>query len=245
MCTLTILPYKEKREILIGFNRDELRNRKIAIPPQIYVKNNIKFFYPQDANFGGTWLGFNEYGFFFFLLNYNQKNLYKTYLFNKHYKNKKSRGFIIPDLLISTKKEEVLNNIMNLDYYNYSPFRLTFYYLKDHSVFQFNYTGRGIKIKNYHLPFFQASSGLGDHLIYPLRKKIFRKQLCNNKSIKNQFLFHEYQDPIDSNSNILVNRTAARTVSQTFIWIQYPKAIIHYRDRIQNIKHKYEFVFIE
>ncbi len=237
MCTLTIIPYNNK--IFVGFNRDELRNRKIAIPPSFYVDNNIKMIYPKDANFGGTWIGANELGFLFFLLNYNQKNLYKNYFFNKAYKNKKSRGLIIPELLKLESEKKIHEYLQNFDYWNYSPFRLIFFNVNNFNVLQFIYSGRGKKTRCYTIPFFQASSGLGDHKIYPLRKKLFNAFLQNQPSIKKQILFHDYKNPKNPLENIKVNRKLAKTVSQIFILIHHQKAIIHYYDLIQKKRLKY------
>jgi uncharacterized protein with NRDE domain len=237
MCTLTILPYNNK--IFVGFNRDELRTRKTAIPPSFYVYNNIKMIYPKDANFGGTWIGANELGFLFFLLNYNQKNLYKNYFFNKAYKNKKSRGLIIPELLKLESEEQIHEYIQNFDYWNYSPFRLIFFNVNNLKVLQFIYSGRGKKTRCYSIPFFQASSGLGDQKIYPLRKKLFNTLLQNQPSIKKQIRFHHYRNKKNPLENIFVNRKLARTVSQTFILIENQQIMVHYLDHLNKKKHKY------
>ncbi len=228
MCTLTIVPYKDL--LLIGFNRDELRFRKNATPPQIHIFQNVKAIYPIDANHGGTWLGCNEFGFFFFLLNYNQKNLYRNFYKNQAYKDKKSRGFIIQSLIFLDTEKKILDYINNLNYNEYSPFRLIFFNYHTKIIHQFIYTGRGKKFRQYFLPFFQASSGLGDYKIYPLRKKIFCNILHTKQNIKKQILFHEYQNPSLPLSNVKVNRILAKTVSQTFILIKDRKVIFHYRD---------------
>ena len=240
MCTLTITKYHNQK-IFIGFNRDELRNRKVAIPPNFYKHNNITMIYPQDADFGGTWLGINDLGFLFFLLNYNQKNLYKNYFFNKAYKNKKSRGLIIPELLKLESEKQIQEHLQNFDYWNYSPFRLIFFNVNNFNVLQFIYSGRGEKIRCYTIPFFQASSGLGDQKIYPLRKKLFNDFLQNQPSIKKQIRFHYYRNKKNPLENIFVNRKLARTVSQTFILMHHQKVIIHYYDLIQKKKFKYKF----
>ncbi|GIX43113.1 MAG: hypothetical protein KatS3mg129_2846 [Leptospiraceae bacterium] len=237
MCTLTIIPYNHLQKVFIGFNRDELKNRKVAIPPAIYNNNNIQMIYPKDANFGGTWLGLNEYGYFFFLLNYNQKNLYLNYYINPSYKNKKSRGLIIPELLQLKSKIEILNYIKNLDYYNYSPFRLIFFDKNENNIFQFIYTGRGKKVRYFQIPFFQASSGLGDYKIYPLRKKHY-KNFLKNPSIKKQIYFHNYIDSKNPESSIKINRKLSMTVSQTFILIKNKNIILHYYDLINQKKYK-------
>lgn len=239
MCTLSIVPYYDYNALFIAFNRDEQKNRKIALPPEYYHFNSIKMLYPRDQQSGGTWIGINSLGFIFFLLNYNQKNLYKNFFINPAYKNKKSRGLIIPELLKSKSENEVIKKIYKLDYLNYSPFRLIFFHLKNYTVFQFIYTGRGIKVRQHKLPFFQASSGLGDHKIYPLRKKLFKFFLENNPTIRKQIKFHHYVDKNNPLASIKINRILAQTVSQTFILIQNQKIILHYYDLIKTQKNKY------
>jgi len=68
MCTLTW-----RRDKLTGlevyFNRDELKSRPIAHPPEVRTIHGVSFVSPQDPSGGGTWMLANEYGILVCLLN--------------------------------------------------------------------------------------------------------------------------------------------------------------------------------
>ncbi len=69
MCTIALLPGHAGHFILAG-NRDELRTRKRALPPQNHDLDGVRALFPVDANAHGTWIGANEYGFAATLLNH-------------------------------------------------------------------------------------------------------------------------------------------------------------------------------
>ncbi len=52
------------------FNRDESRDRALAIPPSIGTANATHYICPKDPQGGGTWLLVNEHGLTIGLLNY-------------------------------------------------------------------------------------------------------------------------------------------------------------------------------
>ncbi|MCS7205739.1 MAG: NRDE family protein [Leptospiraceae bacterium] len=240
MCTLTIFSYEKDRSFLIAFNRDELKIRKIAYPPSFYEFRGIKQLYPKDAESGGTWIGINDLGFAFVLLNYNQKGLYKNYATNPVYLNKKSRGFIIPPLLEFSTETEILQAMKTLPYEQFSPFRLIFFNPHKQKIHALIYTGRGKKYREYCLPFFQASSGIGDLKMYPIRKRLFKEFLKNPTSSKQQIRFHHYYNKKKPSNGILMNRKLAHTVSQSFILLKEKKVYFHYKDVIQKKKYKYQ-----
>lgn len=67
MCTASWLPQAGGYELF--FNRDELVTRGPELPPVEEVANGIKWIAPLDGDHLGTWLGVNEWGMSFGLLN--------------------------------------------------------------------------------------------------------------------------------------------------------------------------------
>ncbi len=67
MCTVSWLADHDGYCLL--FNRDEKRTRGVAQPPQIYLRDQVRFVAPIGADGGGTWLASNEYGVTICLLN--------------------------------------------------------------------------------------------------------------------------------------------------------------------------------
>lgn len=68
MCTLTW--WREDDRYALFFNRDELKTRLPARPPEIRERNGVRFIAPADGDHGGTWLLGNEFGVSVALLNY-------------------------------------------------------------------------------------------------------------------------------------------------------------------------------
>ncbi|NKB23842.1 MAG: hypothetical protein GKR87_05585 [Kiritimatiellae bacterium] len=60
MCTVTWLHDTHRYEVF--FNRDEQRTRLPASPPQIRIRNHMKYMAPIDEQAGGSWIGVNEGG---------------------------------------------------------------------------------------------------------------------------------------------------------------------------------------
>lgn len=67
MCTLTWARTGEGYELF--FNRDELKTRRPALPPEVRSTGGVRWLAAIDADAGGTWLGVNERGVTVGLLN--------------------------------------------------------------------------------------------------------------------------------------------------------------------------------
>src|SRR5262249_44773985 len=68
MCTLTVLPLEGDRTRL-AFNRDELRTRPEALPPQWTHHGSRSAVHPIDPVSNGTWIAANDAGLALALLN--------------------------------------------------------------------------------------------------------------------------------------------------------------------------------
>lgn len=99
-------------------NRDERRTRKPALPPVIRQIAGVRILAPVDGDFGGTWIGANEFGVSLCVLNLYQSKAIEPPEFAT------SRGVLVLSLLSATHLAGVRERFgaTNLD--NYQPFTL-------------------------------------------------------------------------------------------------------------------------
>ena len=117
MCTATWFTRDDSYELY--FNRDELRTRKEALPPEIRERNNVGFITPIDGDAGGTWIGVNEYAVCIFLL-----NLYGPDSSGLNTGGHTSRGRLVLDLMDAANAETVEERMKVLDLDKFRPFTL-------------------------------------------------------------------------------------------------------------------------
>ena len=113
MCTLTFISRDDG--YIMAMNRDEQITRGLATPPARVQVDETQALYPADIE-GGTWIGVNEYGIGFALLNWNHDG----YLAAKT----RSRGKIIPSLLAVSRIGEAQDAMQGTDLDGILPFRL-------------------------------------------------------------------------------------------------------------------------
>jgi hypothetical protein len=115
MCTLTFLPTADG--YLAGMNRDELRTRPVARPPQVRKSGETETLYPSEPA-GGTWIACNQRGVLLALLNWND-------LDPGHIRMKaKTRGFVIPTLIGAQNLAAVDSTFERVSLGGVLPFRL-------------------------------------------------------------------------------------------------------------------------
>ena len=66
MCTVTLL--RQSNGLRLFMNRDEAHSRKPALKPKLMVEES-KVYAPIDPQGGGTWIAYNEKGYWGCLLN--------------------------------------------------------------------------------------------------------------------------------------------------------------------------------
>ncbi len=231
MCTYTVIK-DGNNGFRIAFNRDELRKRAIASPPQLHSKNNSKIVYPVDNPQGGTWIGVNNYGVTAALLNTNSepgsgiRKMLKDRLSNVH-----SRGIIIPEILGEKNIQDSINKIRSFNIIQFMPFRLIIHNRKKHAFI--GWTGEELTIweKDWDgLPIFYTSSGLGDSLVENFRYPLFKKYIFShpNPDVNIQDYFHSLTDKQRPHLSVCMDRPDAQTVSYTTISINQTEATVDY-----------------
>lgn len=116
MCTVTWRHAEEGFDVF--FNRDELKTRKLALPPEVHERNGVRYLAPIDGNAGGTWIGVNEFGICLGLLNYYAATHLET---GKSYI---SRGRLLISLLDVASHADVSLRLQQQRLDSYLPFIL-------------------------------------------------------------------------------------------------------------------------
>ncbi len=114
MCTASWLIAPDGYQLL--FNRDELRTRPLALPPQRGERNGVRYLAPLDPQGGGTWIAANELGLCLFLLNRRPDREPKA--------PQASRGRIPLELIDAASIEEVGRRAAAIDLSHVRPFTL-------------------------------------------------------------------------------------------------------------------------
>ena len=204
MCTASWLFRNEGFELF--FNRDELRTRMEAVPPQIHRRRDARFLSPIDRDAGGTWIGVNEHAVCLFLLN--------LYGVNSPEKGKHtSRGHLVIDLMDSTSVEMVAERVGNLGLEEYRPFTLAAISRPTASkVFIWN--GKRLEICcNPVLPL--SSSSFETEAVIRSRRRVFGEMDLVDSQRMDQY--HRSHIPDKGPYSVCMHRVDAKTVSMSRI----------------------------
>lgn len=116
MCTVTWI--QDPDSYSLYFNRDELRTRQPALPPQRHRNKGVHVLSPTDGDAGGTWIAVNEHGLSLCLLNdYSSQVAQPTKRFT-------SRGHLVEDLAPTTDLEVLKGLWPEVDHEKFRPFQL-------------------------------------------------------------------------------------------------------------------------
>ena len=116
MCTVSWIHDGDGYQLLC--NRDEKLSRAPALPPHVWTRNGVRYVAPADGNFGGAWIGTNEFGVSICLLNGANRSV------ETRSGGIRSRGLLLPELLVASTLSEVNERISRTDLAPYAPFTL-------------------------------------------------------------------------------------------------------------------------
>jgi uncharacterized protein with NRDE domain len=215
MCTLTIAPrlngQNEVSNWRLSFNRDEQRSRPAAVPPQRGQAGRRLAVYPRDPVSQGAWLGLNDAGFVAALLNINLLVPWRN-------TPKVSRGRVVPWLLELASVEAALERLFGLEVHGFAPFRVVL--LRNEWIAQFSWDGRRTSIvapSRLSSATFFTSSALGDALVDPPRRRLFKAVAGNFSSDIAQDAFHSRRDAKHPELGVNMSRRDAATVSYSVV----------------------------
>jgi transport and Golgi organization protein 2 len=216
MCTVSWVHEDDGYQLLC--NRDELRTRAEAYPPQIVTREGIRCAAPVDGDCGGTWIGVNEFGVSLCLLNGAPRAAAPLC----------SRGFIVRDLLPGGPTEGILARALRMDLTMYAPFTLVALEpCCPAALVEWSGTQRTITTNaDSRMPL--ISSSLDTEGVIARRGAAFRHHRAAAGRLDSRTLrqFHESHGAEPGPDSACMHRTDAQTVS--FSWIKVSSARIEF-----------------
>jgi len=212
MCTVTIVPYQDGFRLVC--NRDERRDRQIALPPSVRRLASVSAAYPSDPEGGGTWVGLNDAGVVATLLNRTVDTVA-----DRDSVGSSSRGLIVPRLLRCRSLIEALDQVAALDVTQFRLFRLLVVQRMAAAVVTSDGASVSLETMTLSQPIMLTSSSLGDAFVELPRRRLFERMVLSGEPqwLRAQRTFHAHQWPSRQEISVRMERADARTVSRTVI----------------------------
>lgn len=209
MCTLTIAPTRDG--FLAGMNRDELRSRPLALPPQAFQRDAVQAIYPHESG-GGTWIACNSRGNLLALLNWSFADSKAMGL------KLKTRGSVIPELIYENGSRSVGARLAALDLVGMHAFRLVGAFNAEKTLCEWRWNGHHMAKTDYPWELHHwFSSSLSDSAAAEFRGRTCAAAASTAKSVTREWIsaLHRSHDPGPGPFSICVHRPDATTISYT------------------------------
>jgi len=211
MCTVSWINQEDGYHLLC--NRDELHTRKPALPPSVHERSDVRFIAPIDGDYGGSWIGVNQFGLSLCLLNRYQDGEQSAT------GSKKSRGLLLAGLMDSPSRAEVHTSMLETDLSRFQPFTLVALEPQKKALL-IHWTGREC-VRDLDgegaMPLSSSSydpMGAGES-----RQQCFERLVSGSgKTPERLFGFHASHEPVRGPYSTCMHRDDARTVR--FSWIR-------------------------
>ncbi|MEK6676434.1 MAG: NRDE family protein [Planctomycetota bacterium] len=235
MCTVTVIPWQPnsaKQTPSTGFrlacNRDESRNRPLALPPQTRNYGSRRAILPIDPISDGTWIAVNDRGLVMTLLNvYEQQPGLGHAVRNPNWR---SRGVIIPELLGADSALDAAKACGRLIAIEFPPFRLII--VDRSSIVEARSNGTELSFAQQPLrtnPVMFTSSGIGDQIVDGPRRKLFEEMFFDTVDFgATQDAFHRHSWPDRTHLSVCMSRPEAMTVSNTVVEVSSDRVRLRY-----------------
>jgi hypothetical protein len=232
MCTVSIVPYDAGFRVMS--NRDECRDRAIALEPRMESLACRSAIMPIDPVGGGSWIGVNDRGLLAALLNRSPER----FAVNPHgnagsavqvSRDLTSRGAIVRQALACDSVDAALESTRSLDAMRFRPFRLIVAQ-KDRIALVAGDGRELVRAQSVlaHPCMFTASS-LGDLLVDTPRRRLFECLMHPaNDRRSAQSLFHHHQWADKRDISVLMERDDAATVSRTTVDVYQSGIVLEY-----------------
>lgn len=221
MCSVTLIA--RRNGYALGMNRDEQCTRVAARPPMRQQCGEHTAFFPTEPG-GGTWLGMNDVGVTFALINW--------YAVTAHAPGKAvSRGEIPRAALATDSPDQALTALRQLPLPRINPFRLIGVFLAPRIVVEWRWNLR--QLTRLEHPWCAAtwiSSGYDEPGAQQTRGKIFRAALCQRSAGTVDWLrrLHRSHRPETGPYCHCMHRADAATVSYTEVLVTPAVATLRY-----------------
>lgn len=222
MCTLSWLPLADGGYEAY-FNRDELKTRKPASPPQRFDIAGSAVLAPVDGDAGGTWISVNEHGVGLCLLNHYQ-GVWRLPASGAFV----SRGLLVRDLSHHRDTDAVVAALQRLTHADFQPFRLLLL-AADTDPLLFTWSGESLEVDEQ--PRAPLISSLDIERATSNRHAAFARVLQGDAPSSEALLaFHCSHHPQPSPASVCMHRPEAQTVSLTRLRIESDHVSLSYAD---------------
>ena len=238
MCTVSLIRVPPSAQsagglVRLASNRDESRQRPLALPPHIRTAGPRQIIMPIDPTSDGTWIAVNDAGIAATLLNIYPHPGDPTVRVKDP--TWRSRGEIIPLLLLQSTLTDVDRALGKLDVRQYPGFRLI---VTDGRELLTCRSEAGTLSSDRAVydgvPQMWASSGLGDEVVDGPRRALFDRTLAVAPSANGQDEYHRQDDIEASHLAVCMSRPDAYTVSYTVIEMAAEHVSLAYFDAPPN-----------
>ena len=205
------------------FNRDEQRTRSVAEAPTYFRSGRSGGFYPRDPDGGGTWLAVSSKGYAVGLLNHYPNNALHPLIGHR------SRGLVIPELLSVYSGTEALATLERMNLSPYPPFML---FTLDRAGLRLRRWDGRVLQTSADAPSFLTSSSFCPLDVAEWRQKWWQQQGGSRlRSAETAGKLLRQIHPTDTAYGVTMDRTDARTVSQSEISVIHRRMTWIYRNR--------------
>ena len=221
MCTVTFIA--GRNGYALGMNRDEKRSRAIALPPARHRLGNRDALYPSEP-IGGTWIGVNDLGVAFALLNWYS-------VAARVAGHTVSRGQVVKVALSSASADLDDAAFDGLPLANVNPFRLMGVFPACRTVVEWRWNLNQFSLQSH--PWHTntwISSGFDEPGAQQTRGKSFKEALRQPSAGMASWLrrLHRSHCPERGPYSTCVHREDAATVSYTEVIVSRPAATMRY-----------------
>jgi hypothetical protein len=206
-------------------NRDENRTRRRAMPPTVRELRGVRFIAPTDGDFGGTWVGANEFGIAVSLLNRYEAGAVAG-------GDEISRGLLVLDLMDAQSRLAVRERLGAIVLSRFRPFTLVALAPGEPALVA-KWTGRTCLFEydgEYSMPL--VSSAVDGAAVEAWRRGLLVGEPARVDDLASEDLdaFHRSHDPSAGSYSVCMHRDDAETVSLSHVSVRADSVRISYTD---------------
>ena len=207
MCTLSW--WKQETQWGVFFNRDEKKNRPIALPPRLTRTEKSLFLSPLDPQGKGSWIVANSHGWVIAILNrWHEQPISLP--------AEKSRGKLLLELAEITHPEIINASLKKANLKSYAPFTLVC--LNSHDNYAWSWNGKILSHFQPELPL--ISSSYQYEVVADARKKQYQQLIDkpHHPTLDELSNYHANQDRSTASAkSVRMCRNDAQTWSRSEI----------------------------
>jgi hypothetical protein len=224
MCTVSIVP--DGGGFRVMSNRDERRDRAVALRPRVEKLGCRSAILPIDPVGGGSWIGVNDAGLVAAVLNRHARPTAQA-------RSSTSRGLIVRRALACDSIDGVLRFVEALEANNFQPFRLVIVQGRRIALVAGDGGEFASAQSSLEQPCMFTASSLGDTLVASPRRRLFDCLLDHPLGWRHgQLLFHRHQWSDKRDISVQMEREDAATVSRTAVDITGQSISLEYESLI-------------